>query len=210
MRNLLRGDGLLVATLLVSSIFWLIGGIVQPTVNEFGKNQLQLEKDEYISYLAAAMGVGIALGCVTAGFLSRGQLRFGLARIGAWGIFASLALMGLPSATSDHGHYWGYWGSLPLLVSVGFFAGLFVVPLQVFLQSRPPEDMKGQMIALMNLCSWVGIFISAISVILIEYVQKLMGWSEASAFVMAATLILPVALFYRPQNETLTKKPQLQ
>jgi len=203
MRALLRGDRLLSITLLVSSLFWLIGGIVQPTVNEFGKNQLQLEKDEYTSYLAAAMGVGIALGCVTAGFLSRGQLRFGLARVGAWGMFASLVLLGIPSTMSEHGHYWGYWGSLPLLVSVGFFAGLFVVPLQVFLQSRPPEDKKGRMIALMNLCSWIGIFLSALLIILIEYVQTQFDWSEASAFVVTAALMLPVALFYRPQNEAL-------
>ena len=203
MRSLLQGDRLLLTTLLVSSLFWLIGGIVQPTVNEFGKNQLQLEKDVYTSYLAAAMGVGIALGCVTAGFLSRGQLRFGLARVGAWGMFTSLLLLGFPSTASEHGHYWGYWGSLPLLVSVGFFAGLFVVPLQVFLQSRPPEDKKGQMIALMNLCSWIGIFLSALLVILIEYVQTQYNWPEATTFFATAALMLPVALFYHPRNESL-------
>lgn len=203
MRSMLRGDRLLIATLIVSSIFWLVGGIVQPTVNEFGKNQLQLEKDEYTSYLAAAMGVGIALGCCIAGFLSRGKLRFGLAQVGVWGMFATLLLLGIPSSTTDHGHYWGYWGSLPLLVAAGFFAGMFVVPLQVFLQSRPPEDKKGQMIALMNLCSWICIFVSAILVIIIEYVQKMLGWSEASAFVMTACIMLPVALLYRPNDESL-------
>ena len=203
MLALLRGDKLLMATLFVSSLFWLVGGIVQPTVNEFGKNQLLLEKDVHTSYLAAAMGVGIALGCVTAGILSKGQLRFGLARIGAWGMFACLALLGLPSAASEHGHYWGYWGSLPLLVLLGVFAGLFVIPLQVYLQSRPPEDKKGQMIAMMNLCTWVCIFLSAIVIIGIEYVQKYFDWPEASAFLVTAALMLPVALWYRPQNEKL-------
>lgn len=205
MLAMLRGDKLMMATLFVSSLFWLVGGIVQPTVNEFGKNQLQLEKDVYTSYLAAAMGVGIALGCVTAGLLSRGQIRFGLARIGAWGMFVSLILLGLPSAANGHGHYWGYWGSFPLLVSLGFFAGLFVVPLQVYLQSRPPEDKKGQMIAMMNLCSWICIFLSAIVIIGIEYIQEYFGWPEASAFFVTAALMLPVAIWYRPQNEELGK-----
>ncbi|MEM9657351.1 MAG: MFS transporter, partial [Planctomycetota bacterium] len=92
---------------------------------------------------------------------------------------------------------------LPLLVGLGAFAGLFVVPLQVFMQSRPPENKKGRMIALMNLCSWIGILISAVLVIVIDLVQQALAWPKSTSFLFIAAIMLPVALFYRPKDEML-------
>ncbi|MEM9659428.1 MAG: MFS transporter, partial [Planctomycetota bacterium] len=110
MRALLAGDSLLLVTLLVSSSFWLMGGIVQPTVNEFGIDQLQ-QDNEKTSYLAAAMGVGIAIGCMTAGLMSRDRVRFGLARVGLYGMLGCLILLGIPAPHAPHQHLWGYRGS---------------------------------------------------------------------------------------------------
>jgi MFS family permease len=46
--------------------------------------------------LAATTGVGIALGCVVAGILSKDRVRGWMVRMGAWGITLSLLLLSLP------------------------------------------------------------------------------------------------------------------
>ena len=41
----------------------------------------------------------------------------------------------------------GYYGSGAVIIALGVFTGMFAVPLQVFMQSRPPDECKGRMIA---------------------------------------------------------------
>ncbi len=38
--------------------------------------------------------------------------------------------------------------------------GLFALPVQVFLQSRPPDKLKGRVIGTMNLVNWIAIILS--------------------------------------------------
>ena len=38
---------------------------------------------------------------------------------------------------------------------------MYAIPLQVFMQSRPPEGRKGRMIAVMNQANFVAIMLSA-------------------------------------------------
>ena len=289
--TLLREDRTLFGILMISSLFWLVGGVVQPTVNAFGILEFGMT-DSRASLLAACMGVGIALGCVVAGKASHHRINFRLVTIGAWGISAALvalaalghsrfgvrftppagglesARMGVisSSARSDpesakkllkrtreeietltkesdalkKAAASGRWirtldsyasrieseikrlalelGELlvpanqidllarMLLTSLGFAAGLFVVPLQVCLQTRPPEDQKGRMIGTMNLVNWIGIVLSA-------GFYQLGLWLAPSAeiggdtvvqvhwiFAALALLMLPVALWYRPQE----------
>ena len=147
------------AAIIVVSIFWMIGGIVQQTVNALGKTQLQLD-DEKTSVLAASIGVGIAFGCVLGGYLSRGRVNRNVVVVGAIGLFVMLVVMALPGG--EHQHLLGFYGSIPVLILLGVFTGMFIVPVQVALQSRPPREEKGRMIATMNQCSWVGIILGAI------------------------------------------------
>ena len=159
MLTLLKKDWNLLLALVVSSMFWMIGGIVQQTVNALGKTQLGLG-DGPTSVMAASIGLGIAMGCVTGGTLSRGRINPRVVKTGAVGIFAMLIVLSLPGG--QHRHLLGYPGSVPALIVLGMFTGIFIVPIQVALQSLPPKQEKGRMIALMNQCSWVGIILGAI------------------------------------------------
>ena len=61
----------MLGALLMSSIFWFVGGTVYPpSINSFGKEQLQLS-DLATGIMAASTGLGIAVGCVLAGLLSK-------------------------------------------------------------------------------------------------------------------------------------------
>src|SRR5262249_10925184 len=66
-------------------------------------------------------------------------------------------------------------GSKWLLVLMGTAAGVFTVPLQVFLQARPPADQKGRVIGAMNLVNWIGILFSAQIYSSFDYVRDLAG-----------------------------------
>ena len=211
--QMLKYDKLLVEVLLISSLFWFLGGVMQPTINTFGKEYLKLG-DANTSLLGAFMGIGIAAGCVLAGKLSRDRIRFGLVQVGSWGLVASLAwlwLLGM-SHGGDPESLWT--GFIPQnltencsrlgMLSVGFFGGLFIVPLQVFLQTRPPEDQKGRMIGTMNLINWLAICFAAAFVLISGLFLRWLSAEVYWIFAMMAGLLVPVALFYHPPDETLS------
>jgi MFS family permease len=196
--RLLGRDRQLMWAIVVVSMFWMIGGIVQQTVNALGKTQLQLA-DNQTSILAASIGVGIAVGCALGGYLSRGRVSRGVVVTGATGLFLTLVLMALPGGQNHH--LLGYRGSIPTLIVMGVFTGMFIVPVQVALQSRPPRGEKGRMIATMNQFSWIGIIVGAVLYQACILVLDATGWPRSSIFAVAAALMLPVVILYRPKDE---------
>jgi acyl-[acyl-carrier-protein]-phospholipid O-acyltransferase/long-chain-fatty-acid--[acyl-carrier-protein] ligase len=200
-RQLLRADRDLFWAIIVVSVFWMVGGLVLPNVNALGKTQLGLD-DGPTSVLSACMGVGIAVGCLLGGYLSRGRVNRKVVTGGATGAVLALLVMALPG--ERNGHFLGFWGSIPVLVLVGLFAGMFIVPVQVSLQSRPPRGEKGRMIATMNQFSWIGVILSAVLWEVCVRLHGVTGWPLSTFFALTAMLMLPVALFYRPRDERLS------
>jgi acyl-[acyl-carrier-protein]-phospholipid O-acyltransferase/long-chain-fatty-acid--[acyl-carrier-protein] ligase len=203
MLQLLASDPDLILAIFVISIFWMVGGIVQPTLNALGKTQLGLDSDFQVSALAGAVGVGIAAGCLLGGYFSRGRINPRVVSIGAIGMTVTMAAMSLPGG--PHRHLLGYWGSLPVLMALGVFTGMFVVPLQVLLQSRPPKEEKGRMIATMNQFTWIGVILSALLYFACVRVLDYFNGPQNLVFAVAAAIMLPIAIFYRPPEQTLVE-----
>lgn len=197
--QLLKRDKPLRLALIVCSVFWMVGGIVQQTVNALGKTQLGLD-DGPTSILQACIGLGIAVGCVTGGFWAKSGNYSRVVTTGATGTVIMLGLMALP--VGENRHLLGFYGSIPVLTCLGVFTGMFIVPIQVILQSRPPRNEKGRMIAAMNQCTWIGIILGALlymaCVKAIE--QGIVDAPHCSVFAITAALMLPIALFYRPKH----------
>ena len=100
-RELLLRDRKLLGVLLISSVFWFVAGTVYPPViNDFGKIQLGLD-DLTTGAMAASTGLGIAVGCVLAGWLSKDRMRGWMVRCGAWGLTISMAVLCLPGPGFD-------------------------------------------------------------------------------------------------------------
>jgi acyl-[acyl-carrier-protein]-phospholipid O-acyltransferase/long-chain-fatty-acid--[acyl-carrier-protein] ligase len=150
-------------------------------------------------------------------------VRFGLVRLGTWGMLICMLLLSCPGVSSETlaslgvSHDWmgrlpgvnaqhllGYRGSQIVLAVAGLFAGLLAVPLQVYLQAKPPEELKGRMIGTMNLINWVGIIFSTV---FYEGCQQLFSWLGLPTFftfgATAILILLPIALFYRPKDVSL-------
>lgn len=197
-RRLLRADRPLFLALFASCVFWLVSGIAIQAVNSFGMVQLGEGKFR-TSVLTAAIGLGIALGAVTAGRLSRGKIDFRIARLGLWGLVVLLGLLAI--SRPGGAHFLGFEGSLVVLVLLGMSAGFFAIPVQVFIQERPPKDQKGRMIAAVNFFNFIAILISGVMYGVFDRVLELQGWPRSANFAMMALIVLPVAIFYRPKNE---------
>lgn len=195
-RRLLAVDRELLFALLASCVFWMVAGLTQQTVNSFGKVQLVLS-DTATSIMAATIGLGIAVGAVLGGWLSGGRVNFRVAKAGAWGSCVLLVLLGLPGWQNYH--LLGFAGSLPALVLMGVSAGFFAIPIQTFIQSRPPKDQKGRIIGVQNTMNFTAILLSGVIYIGFDQLVTAMAWPRSTMFLFTAALMLPVALFYRPR-----------
>ena len=203
--KLLIGDRQLSWALFASCMFWLVAGLVHMSVNALGLRQLKLT-EAVTSFMVSSMAIGITIGCLLAGALSRDRFAAGILRRAIWGMLVCLLLLGLPGGAQ----LLGFWGSVPLLILLGMFAGLFAVPLQVFLQSRPPEGQKGRMIATMNIANWIAILLSGViyfgaagQLFGNKSLLELLNWNPNAMFALTAFMIAPLALFYRPKEKKL-------
>jgi MFS family permease len=224
MRELLRQDRPLLSALVVSSVFWLLAGMVPAAVNALGKIELQIG-DAWTSVLTGGIGIGIAVGCVIGGLVSGGEVDFRLVRFGSLGMLVCLVLLAIPAhgdaaaligadgelshlpGISESAQWLGFKGSLPILLALGAFTGMFAVPLQVFMQCRPPDGKKGRMIAVMNQANWIGVLISAGLYQALAWLLETCHWPRSLMFFFIALLMLPVAILYHPKNERLSESP---
>jgi acyl-[acyl-carrier-protein]-phospholipid O-acyltransferase/long-chain-fatty-acid--[acyl-carrier-protein] ligase len=199
--QLMRRDREIFWAIVVVSLFWMVAGIAQPTLNALGKTQLGLNDELMVSALSGAVGIGIATGCLVGGYFSRNRVNPRIVTIGALGLVVTMLVMSLPGG--EHRHLLGYWGSLPVLLFMGAFTGMFIVPIQVMLQSRPAREEKGRMIATMNQFTWIGVILSAVLYFGCIRAIKYFGGPQNLVFAVAAAIMLPIAIFYRPQEQTL-------
>jgi MFS family permease len=199
-RRLLKRDRPLFAALAASIVFWMAASMVMMAVNALGMNQLGVG-EKRTSVMVALISVGIAAGSVIAGAASRGRFNTTVLKTGLWGMAASLLLLALPGP--DGSHLLGYWGSIPALIAAGLFCGMFAVPLQVFLQSRPPKTEKGRMIATQNLLNWIGIMFSAGIYWAVNQVLASMNGPPSGTFAFTAALLAITGVLYRPREERL-------
>jgi MFS family permease len=219
MTAMLRANRPLLMALLVSSVFWMLAGMLKSAVTASGMID-QLVGEVSTSYLFGTISVGIAVGAAVGGLISGGDVNFRVMRAGAIGMFVCMLLLAIPSdadATALLGpdgkitrmpgfgesQQWiGYFGAMATLLFLGVFTGFFAVPLQVFMQKAPPEGQKGRMIAVMNQANWVGIVLNGIIYGWIARLIEARNWPRCTAFLFIAAIMLPIVLFYHPKNET--------
>ncbi|MFN3191857.1 MAG: MFS transporter [Aureliella sp.] len=194
-------DKTLLMALVVSSIFWLVSGIAVPTVNRLGR-WLGVN-DTMTSLLTASIGLGIMAGALVASQLCRRGWGDRCVTIGLLGMCGCLVLLGCWSGGT---HVLGFGGSLAALLSLGVFAAIFAIPIQVFIQSRPPAALKGRMVATMNQANFIGILSSGPIYQVFESVAGQLGAPISSVFWMMAALVLPVGLIYRLDSSPLAEK----
>ena len=148
----IRADRVLGWAVLGNTYLFFLAGLLQLVIVIYGHDVLHID-DTHTAYLQAAIGLGIGLGSAAAGYLSGGKIEYGLIPLGAVGMTVFGALLYSPRPA--------LWVAGTHLALLGFFGGLFAVPLGALIQHRPRPEHKGGVIAAANLLSFVGIFIAA-------------------------------------------------
>jgi len=135
-----------------NTYLWFLAALLQFVIVVYGHDVLHVDETE-ISYLQAAVGIGIGAGSLAAGYLSRGKIEQRLVPIGALGMTVFGFLV------SRHGL--GVWPVRVDLCLLGLFGGFYAVPLNALIQHRPASQQKGGVIAAANLLSFIGVFLAA-------------------------------------------------
>ena len=148
----IRGDRVLNWAVVGNFYLWFLAALLQFTIVIYGHDILRID-DRHISYLQAAVAVGLGLGSLATGYLSDAKIEYGLIPVGA----AGMMVFGFLSA----GHGISLERAATYLGLLGFFGGFYAVPLNALIQHRPDPERKGGVIAAANLISFVGVFAAA-------------------------------------------------
>lgn len=182
----IRSDRTLWLAVVGNTYFFALGTLLLTNIFIYGQDVLHVSAIRN-SYLQAALIVGIALGSVAAGYLSKSKIEYGLIPLGAMGMTAFSAALALEGLS--------FRAVLVLLGFLGFSAGFFVVPVLSLIQHRPRAEEKGGVIAAANLLSFVGVGLGAgLYALLTTFAPKVLGTetslSAPAIFLIAAGITL--------------------
>jgi acyl-[acyl-carrier-protein]-phospholipid O-acyltransferase/long-chain-fatty-acid--[acyl-carrier-protein] ligase len=147
-------DRVLWLTVVGISYFWFLGALLQLVMVLFGSQVMHLE-ERWVGVLLASAAVGIAAGSLVAGRVSGDKVELGLAPIGAIGMGVFSILL----AGSGESFAW----AATYLAMVGFFGGVFAVPLNALIQQRSGAKEKGRLLATTNFLNTIGILLASLA-----------------------------------------------
>ena len=161
------------------SWFWFIGATYLSLVPTYTRDVL-IGNELVTTALLTAFSIGIGGGSLICERLSGGNIEPGLVPIGAAGLtlFAvDLFIIGTPDITYDlagktiglvefltHSEYWRV---LFDLMCIGFFGGIYIVPLYAMVQHRSSPNLRARVIAATNILNALFMVVSAVLVILL-------------------------------------------
>jgi len=158
--------------------FWAMAMLINMNLVPYGYVTLQLTETK-ISMMAASVSIGIALGALGAGQLSRGRIEPGLVPIGALGMAVCSLFLGFSNESFTSAAF--------LLFLLGFFGGIFDVPVASMMQQRAPAEVRGGLMTVANMFSWIGI---ATAAGLFTLATDKLGIDAPTIFMFAAAAIV--------------------
>jgi acyl-[acyl-carrier-protein]-phospholipid O-acyltransferase/long-chain-fatty-acid--[acyl-carrier-protein] ligase len=187
--RLLKQNRRLGLTVLGLSYFWGLGIVLLTQMNVWGQHALKMEPHA-AGWLAVVLSLGIGLGAMAAGLLSRGRIELGLVPLGGIG----LTVFALPMAFATEAL------RLPMyfcLFMVGISAGFFSLPLNAVLQHDTKLEERGGFLAANNFFNSVAMVLGSV---LLSAFSKIFDPAPTTVFffcaggTLAATVVLMILL----------------
>jgi len=148
----LLADRALWLTVLGISYFWFLGMLLQLDLLLFAHEVLHVD-DLRTGLMVTCLAVGIGAGSMLAGKLSGDRVELGLVPLGS--VLMAVFSVLLYAARGSYG-----W-SVGMLALLGLSSGLFIVPLNAFLQQRAQAHEKGRLIATNNFHNTIGMLLAS-------------------------------------------------
>ena len=180
---LIRQQPVLWFAVLGISWFWFFGATLLAQFPQFAKAVLHGDESLFILILAL-FSVGVGAGSLFCEKLSKGLVEIGLVPIGSLG----LTLFGVDLYLSS-AHF-----SARLLMDIaliGFFGGIFIVPLYTLVQSVAQKTHQSRVIAANNIMNALFMVLSAVFAMLIFN----LGFNIAQLFLVTALLNVLVMIY---------------
>ena len=120
------------------SVLWGVSQVILAIFGEYIKNNLGINNTIIVQGLLSLSGFGMVFGSIFVARVSKHYIETGIIPLGAFGV--ALSIYSIPSLTSLY--------SLgTALFLFGFFAGLFMVPLNSLIQFSTPSNVLGKVLA---------------------------------------------------------------
>ncbi|MGL6194515.1 MAG: 1-acyl-sn-glycerol-3-phosphate acyltransferase, partial [Thermoguttaceae bacterium] len=148
---------------IASAFFWGLAALSGTNIDKFA-TQFLCVKQEYVGLLAATLSIGIGVGAVLCGLLSRGRIELGLVPIGAFGIGVFLIFLGFNPSPNGNGIQESVFTvsfiyAAVMLFIMGACAGLYDIPLAAYIQQKSPIEKRGRLLAAYNFFSFSGMLL---------------------------------------------------
>ncbi|MFN9262965.1 MAG: MFS transporter [Acidobacteriota bacterium] len=180
--RILAGNRPMALTVLAISAFWMIGGLLQLTLVVFVKETLHGAESQ-IGLLVSALAFGIGLGSLVAGRLSGDAIDLGF--VAPAGFLMGLSTLALSAINTQS-------AAGVCLVLIGFFGGLFIVPLNAFLQEEAPAAEKGRLLATNNFVNMLGVILASAA---LYVAHDLLDTSANLIFLAAGAFCIAASLY---------------
>ena len=133
--------------------FWTIASLFAQNILVYAKAVLHLS-DAKSGLPLPLLSIGIGIGALLVGRLSKNRIEYGLVPLGAMGASIALSLLGglTPQMV----------GTFLILGLLGIFCSFIFVPLNAILQWRSPPDRRGAVISFSNTCVFTGILLGSL------------------------------------------------
>jgi acyl-CoA synthetase (AMP-forming)/AMP-acid ligase II/MFS family permease/acyl carrier protein len=152
----LRKDPLLLLAVMSDAYFYFLAALTILIINTYGIDQLGFSQ-AITSLMSVALMVGVALGAIVASRVADTDNWTTVLLPGTSGMGAGLIIGALTPGLPE-----GY--LVPSLfaafILTGFCGGFFLIPITSFIQVRPKESDRGQVIAVAGFCSFIGILLA--------------------------------------------------
>lgn len=179
----IRRNRALLLAVLGCSYFYFLGTLLQFNTVIYGTRLLGLSEGQS-AYLLGALAVGVGVGSLFAGYLSNNKIEYGLVPLGSIGV--TIAVFSMTPHLPDQ------WSLGARLAALGFFSGIFMVPLSALIQHRPDDRRRGAIIGTSNLFSFFAVFTGAALYYVLTIVA---GLGPRGVFVVAGILTLAATVY---------------
>ena len=179
----IRADRYLLLTIIGSAYFLGLAGFIKFNLIQYGQWHLLLSREQSC-YLFPVAALGIGLGAILAGKLSGRNIEFGGVPVGAGGLTVTCILFSLlPQAA--------VFSAGVLSFFLGISCGLFIVPLNAFIQERAPRERLGEILAVQNFLSFLAV---ALGMGLLKILASVLGFTASMSFLVVGLLTAVLAV----------------